>query len=32
MIQHKYEALIEEQRMLQASLEARNRELEETVR
>lgn len=31
-IQHKYEALIEEQRTLQASLEARNRELEETVR
>ncbi|XXX72089.1 STAS domain-containing protein [Sorangium sp. So ce134] len=31
-IQHKYEALIEEQRSLQASLEARNRELEETVR
>ncbi|WP_437312757.1 STAS domain-containing protein [Sorangium sp. So ce385] len=31
-IQHKYEALIEEQRALQASLEARNRELEETVR
>ncbi|MGK3983778.1 STAS domain-containing protein [Sorangium sp. So ce136] len=31
-IQHKYEALIEEQRALQTSLEARNRELEETVR
>ncbi|WP_437475820.1 STAS domain-containing protein [Sorangium sp. So ce1014] len=31
-IQHKYEALIEDQRALQASLEARNRELEETVR
>lgn len=31
-IQHKYEALIEEQRVLQASLEARNRELEQTVR
>ncbi|WP_437592345.1 STAS domain-containing protein [Sorangium sp. So ce1000] len=31
-IQHKYEALIEEQRSLQTSLEVRNRELEETVR